>query len=77
MQRRRTESFLLRIVVQGGDSVPAENWRGRVQHIGTGVECAFAGLDELLALLAEHLAPLGDEELLEQSDAQPPRLISS
>jgi hypothetical protein len=60
MQRRRTESFLLRIIIQDGDCSPPDHWRGRVQHIGTGIEQTFSGLDELLSLLAEHLAPVAE-----------------
>lgn len=56
--RRRIESFLLRIVVPEEGCLTPDMWRGRVQHIGTGVEYAFADFEELLSLMTQHVQPL-------------------
>ncbi|MBC8163375.1 MAG: hypothetical protein H7Z42_19380 [Roseiflexaceae bacterium] len=47
MSQRRNESFLLRITID--ESLPGETpvWRGRVQHIGSGIDQQFDTLEEL------------------------------
>lgn len=59
MDRRRVESFLLRLVIQEHEEVcDEEAWMGRVQHIPSGKETRFSGTRELLAFInmmhAEH-----------------------
>lgn len=50
MSQRRTESFLLRLVVQG-DSIDPDMWHGRVQHVGSGDERMFRTLHEVVAFI--------------------------
>lgn len=52
MSQRRTEAFLLRLVVQD-DTADAEQWRGRVQHVSTGDEQLFHTLPEALAFIRD------------------------
>lgn len=53
MTQRRTESFLLRLVVQD-DTADPEEWHGRVQHVGTGDEQTFRTLQEALIFIRCH-----------------------
>lgn len=71
MRRRRTESFLLRIVVQEDDGHESGEWRGRVQHIGTGAETSFAGVEELTSFIAMHLLPVDVEYVTTENLPQP------
>lgn len=57
MGQRRTESFLLRIVVHEGEAA-REGWCGRVQHVGTGIEDGFVSMEGLLLFLQQHLQSL-------------------
>lgn len=50
MGQRRTEAFLLRLVVQDDQTDP-ELWHGRVQHVGSGDEQAFRTLQEVLTFI--------------------------
>lgn len=56
---RRIESFLLRLVMKDQEEVCGEEWVGRVQHVPSGKEFQFSGVQELLALIntihAEHV----------------------
>ncbi|WP_299644253.1 hypothetical protein [uncultured Chloroflexus sp.] len=55
MATRRVESFLVRIVVSEHEDAAVQQWHGRIQHIGTGLESRIDQLDELLAFIANHL----------------------
>ncbi|MGB9738958.1 MAG: hypothetical protein C0184_09545 [Chloroflexus aggregans] len=55
MATRRVESFLVRIVVAENEGKTAQQWHGRIQHIGTGFECRIDQLEELLAFITNHL----------------------
>ncbi|KAB8144409.1 hypothetical protein F8S13_05925 [Chloroflexia bacterium SDU3-3] len=48
MGQRRIESFLLRIVIEDR---PNNEWRGRVQHVSTGIEEHFESMADLLRFL--------------------------
>ncbi len=50
MGQRRTEAFLLRLVVQDDETDP-ELWHGRVQHVGSGDEQMFRTLQEALMFI--------------------------
>lgn len=50
MGQRRTEAFLLRLVVQDDQTDP-DLWHGRVQHVGSGDEQAFRTLQEVLTFI--------------------------
>ncbi len=50
MGQRRTEAFLLRLVVQDDQTDP-ELWHGRVQHVGSGDEQTFRTLQEALMFI--------------------------
>jgi hypothetical protein len=47
MSTRRIESFLLRLVVNEPYSADTGDWRGRIQHIGSGYEHQFERLEDL------------------------------
>ncbi|WP_298818009.1 hypothetical protein [Chloroflexus sp.] len=55
MATRRVESFLVRIVVSDDEKNTTKQWHGRIQHIGTGLECRIDQLDELLSFISNHL----------------------
>ena len=55
MSNRRIESFLLRLVIHDSEVLPAEEWRGRVQHISTGCERQFERMQDLMDFIGEQL----------------------
>jgi hypothetical protein len=56
MSHRRVESFLLRLVVHEQHSTVADQWRGRVQHIGSGSERQFEQLQDMIDFITEQVA---------------------
>ncbi len=56
MTTRRVESFLLRIAVAEGQAQSPERWRGRIQHIPSGVELQIDALDDAVAFIISHLS---------------------
>jgi hypothetical protein len=56
MSNRRIESFLLRVVVQDGESAPPDTWRGRIQHVGSGDERNFQRIEDVIAFIHEQFA---------------------
>ena len=66
MSTRRIESFLLRLVVDEPHSADTGDWRGRIQHIGSGHERQFECLEDVIAFIAQQFADdrtrsLGDD----------------
>ena len=55
MNTRRVESFLLRLVINEGEQLAPEQWRGRIQHVATGQEQQIDQLNELVAFITNHL----------------------
>ena len=55
MGNRRIESFVVRVVVQDNEPLPATDWRGRIQHITTGDECQFKQLQDLLLFMSIYM----------------------
>ena len=64
MATRRIESFLLRIVVPEGYTAGPREWRGRIQHVTSGVEQQIDELAQAVAFIDAHLAGLteGDDD---------------
>jgi hypothetical protein len=58
MAARRVESFLLRLVVQEGESDRALRWRGRIQHVSSGQEQQIDEFEDALAFITKHLREL-------------------
>ncbi len=58
MGTRRIESFLLRIVVDDGQTQGAQEWRGRIQHIASGAELQIAELEQLVSFINTHIASI-------------------
>lgn len=56
MNQRRIESFLLRIVVEDRPGCPPGEWRGRVQHVGSGIEEQFEDLHDLLRFVGAQVS---------------------
>ena len=56
MSNRRVESFLLRVVVRDSEEVPADAWRGRIQHISSGCERQFERMQDLIDFIGEQIA---------------------
>jgi hypothetical protein len=54
MSSRRVESFLVRLVVDGGDA-PNSIWRGRIQHVSSGGEQQFERIQDMLAFIRDRL----------------------
>jgi hypothetical protein len=54
MSNRRVESFLVRLVVEGGVA-PDRAWRGRIQHVSSGVEQQFERIQDMLAFISDQL----------------------
>ncbi|ABQ91682.1 MULTISPECIES: hypothetical protein [unclassified Roseiflexus] len=50
MSQRRTEAFLLRLVLED-ESWDPEQWHGRVQHVASGDEQMFRTLQEALTFI--------------------------
>jgi hypothetical protein len=73
MGQRRTESFLLRVVLHEGEST-REEWSGRIQHVGTGIEDAFVSVEGLLLFLQQHLQSLDNGPTPMGSGYQPDQL---
>jgi hypothetical protein len=63
MTTRRVESFLLRIVVTEDQAQSPEHWRGRIQHIPSGVEQQIDAFAEALAFINSHLSSVCDVTL--------------
>jgi len=55
MGNRRIESFVVRVVIQDNEPMPATDWRGRIQHITTGDECQFKQLQDLLVFMSIYI----------------------
>ena len=68
MSNRRVESFLLRLVVHDSVAAPADDWRGRIQHISSGCERQFERMQDLIDFIGEQL--LRDQSLLIVCDDQ-------
>lgn len=60
MIQRRIESFLVRIVVDERPGCQPHEWRGRLQHIGSGSEAQFESMPQLIELVRAH-AGLSEE----------------
>jgi hypothetical protein len=72
MTTRRVESFLLRIVVPEDKAQCPERWRGRIQHVTTGVEQQIDELAEAIAFITTHLANGFDVSIeVEETDPAP------
>lgn len=73
MTTRRVESFLLRIVVTEDQAQCPEQWRGRIQHVSSGVEQQVDALAEAVAFISSHLAGICDVaiEVEEETSATP------
>ena len=56
MTVRRVESFLLRIVISDDEAQSPEQWRGRIQHVASGVEQQIDELAEAIAFITTHLS---------------------
>ena len=63
MTVRRVESFLLRIVISDDEAQSPEQWRGRIQHVASGVEQQIDELAEAIAFISAHLAGVYDVTL--------------
>jgi len=63
MTVRRVESFLLRIVISDDEAQSPEQWRGRIQHVASGVEQQIDELAEAIAFITTHLAGVYDVTL--------------
>lgn len=55
MRQRRIESFLVRIVIDEQQDIVTNKWRGRMQHVGSGIEQQFDTLDSLMRLIHAQL----------------------
>lgn len=60
MTTRRIESFLLRIVISEDQAQSPDQWRGRIQHVSSGVEQQIDQLSEAVAFISAHLASIDD-----------------
>jgi hypothetical protein len=63
MQTRRIESFLLRIVISEDQSQSPEQWRGRIQHVSSGVEQQIDQLADAIAFITAHLAETAEASI--------------
>jgi hypothetical protein len=63
MNNRRVESFLLRIVVTEEQAQSPEQWRGRIQHVASGIEQQVDALSEAIAFISSHLATICDLDI--------------
>lgn len=63
MTVRRVESFLLRIVISDDEAQSPEQWRGRIQHVASGVEQQIDELAEAITFISAHLAGVYDVTL--------------
>lgn len=63
MTTRKVESFLLRIVVSEEQTQSPEQWRGRIQHIASGVEQQIDALSDAIAFINSHLPLIYDVSL--------------
>jgi hypothetical protein len=75
MTTRRVESFLLRIVVTEEQTRCPKHWRGRIQHVTSGVEQQIADLAEAIAFISAHLETVGDLSLEIEEEIAPPPAI--
>lgn len=71
MTTRRVESFLLRIVVTEDQAQCPEQWRGRIQHVASGVEQQVDALAEAIAFISSHLSNVYDIQF-EIEEVSPP-----
>ena len=55
MNQRRIESFLLRIIVEERPGCAPGEWRGRVQHVGSGIEEQFESLHDLMRFVGAQI----------------------
>lgn len=55
MNRRRIESFVLRLVVEEQGSVSLESCHGRIQHVGSRYERQFDQLEDVVVFIREYL----------------------
>ena len=55
MRQRRIESFLVRIVIDEQHDIATNEWRGRMQHVGSGIEHQFDTLNSLMQLIHTQL----------------------
>ncbi len=63
MTVRRVESFLLRIVISEDEAQSPEQWRGRIQHVASGVEQQIDELADAITFITTHLAGIYDVTL--------------
>ena len=68
MSNRRVESFLLRLVVRDSEVLPADAWRGRIQHISSGCERQFEHMQDLIDFIGEQM--VHEQSLLIVCDEQ-------
>jgi len=68
MSTRRIESFLLRLVVNEPYSEDMDDWRGRIQHIGSGHERQFERLEDIIAFIAQQFT---SDQTCSLSDDEP------
>lgn len=80
MSARRVESFLLRLVVEDGESFDPEQWRGRIQHVATGSSQPVEQLQDVVAFIITHLGAVEVTALgpptLYAEPSSPPRKLS-
>jgi len=62
MSSRRVESFLVRLVVEGGDA-PERSWRGRIQHVRSGGEQQFEHIQDMLAFISDRVMRNGSHRI--------------
>jgi len=70
MSQRRTEAFLLRLVLEDETQDP-EQWHGRVQHVASGDEQVFRTLQEALTFIRYRCAQ-SKERNIALDDLPPP-----
>ncbi len=70
MSQRRTEAFLLRLVLEDEMQDP-EQWHGRVQHVASGNEQTFRTLQEALTFIRYRCAQ-SKERNIALDDLPPP-----
>lgn len=56
MNRRRIESFVLRLVVEDQENPKLETCHGRIQHVGSRYERQFDQLQDVVTFIREYLA---------------------
>lgn len=71
MTTRRVESFLLRIVVTEDQAHCPKHWRGRIQHVASGIEQQIDELADALAFINAHLDTAGAVSLEIEEEIAP------